>query len=99
MPRKSVRKAVSAMTLGVATLAAALSMAGCATVAGPALPNGAVAIARQGSFEAGGKILGNSATSSLSCDHGHVEYEIPVGAKQTALFLWHSSSAAVWQRR
>jgi hypothetical protein len=70
-----------------------------AAAAGPALPNGAIAIARQGAFEAGGKVLGDPATASLSCDHGHVEYEIPVGAKKTALFLWHSSSAAVWQRR
>lgn len=55
-------------------------------------------IARQGSFEAGGRIIGVQGQASLSCDHGHVEYEIPVAAKPTALFLWHSSSASVWQR-
>jgi len=57
-----------------------------------------VTIARQGSFEAGGTIIGDPATASLSCDHGHVEYQIPVDAKATSVFLWHSSSAAVWQR-
>lgn len=82
-------------------VSAALALcAGCATAGtGPALPGGAVAIARQGSFEAGGTVLGDPAKASLVCDHGHVEYEIPVHAKPTALFLWHSSSAAVWQRR
>jgi len=81
-------------------LAAANMLAGCAQdAAEPALPDGAVAIARQGSFEAGGHFLGDPKTSSLACDHGHVEYEIPVDAKPTAVFLWHSSSAAVWQRR
>ena len=79
--------------------AAALALSGiCAAAQGPALPNGAIAIARQGSFEAGGKVL-RDGDKTLSCDHGHVEYEIPVGAKPTKLFLWHSSSAAVWQRR
>lgn len=82
-----------------AFVAATMLSTVCAAADGPALPNGAVAIARQGSFEAGGKVLGDPATKSLVCDHGHVEYEIPVKAKHTNLFLWHSSSAAVWQRR
>jgi len=55
-------------------------------------------IAKQGSFEVGGAVIGSGATAT-SCDHGHVEYEIPAKARQTPLFLWHSSSAAVWQRR
>ncbi|MBO9604180.1 MAG: alpha/beta fold hydrolase [Novosphingobium sp.] len=84
---------------GFAAAAAGLALAaGGVAAQGPSLPNGAIAIAKQGSFEAGGHILGDAA-KSLACDHGHVEYEIPVGAKKTALFLWHSSSAAVWQRR
>jgi hypothetical protein len=82
----------------IAASGLALSAVGMAAE-GPALPDGAIAIARQGSFEAGGKVIGDPATRSLVCDHGHVEYEIPVNAKPTALFLWHSSSAAVWQRR
>ena len=81
-------------------IAALALLGGCATAGGvPALPSGAVAIASQGSFEAGGTFLGDPASSSLACDHGHVEYEIPVGSKPVNLFLWHSSSAAVWQRR
>jgi hypothetical protein len=55
-------------------------------------------IERQGSFEAGGRVAGEG-SAALSCDHGHVEYQIPVGARAIPLFLWHSSSAAVWQRR
>jgi hypothetical protein len=59
---------------------------------------GAIVIARQGSFEAGGRLIG-SGERTLSCDHGHVEYQIPVQPRALPLFLWHSSSAAVWQRR
>lgn len=81
----------------VIALAALLGAAGCATAADNALPPGAVAIAKQGSFEAGGRTLADG-DRTLVCDHGHVEYQIPVAAKATNLFLWHSSSAAVWQR-
>jgi hypothetical protein len=60
---------------------------------------GPIVIERQGSFTAGGTVLGDPAKGSLRCDHGFVEYQIPVHARKTALFLWHSSSALVWQRR
>ena len=55
-------------------------------------------LARQGAFEAGGAVLSDE-KGTLSCDHGHVEYQIPVEARAVALFLWHSSSAKVWQAR
>jgi hypothetical protein len=47
----------------------------------------------------GGKVIGEAGVRSFSCDHGYVEYQIPTRARGTALLLWHSSSAAVWQRR
>lgn len=78
-------------------LCAALLQA-CAPGGMASAPEGAVTIARQGSFEAGGKVIGEAGSASLSCDHGHVEFQVPVAPKPTALFLWHSSSAAVWQR-
>lgn len=88
---------MKAIATGVLAASAILLVPGSAA-GQSALPDGAVAIARQGSFEAGGTIIGEPGRSSLVCDHGHVEYQIPVSAKPTALFLWHSSSAAVWQR-
>jgi hypothetical protein len=51
-------------------------------------------LARQGAFEAGGKVIGGD-KKSLSCDHGYMEYEIPVHARKVALFMWHSSSGAI----
>lgn len=57
-----------------------------------------IAIERQGSFSAGGRVAGD-AKSSLHCDHGFVEYQIPAKARKTGLFLWHSSSTHVWQNR
>lgn len=92
-----VNDLVGSFRRGTFALAVSALLAGCAT-SGSALPNGALAIERQGSFGAGGRHLGDPAKSSLACDHGHVEYQIPVGAKPTSVFLWHSSSAAVWQR-
>ena len=55
-------------------------------------------LARQGAFEVGGKVL-TGPKGTLSCDHGHVEYQIPAKARAVALFLWHSSSTKVWQNR
>ena len=57
-----------------------------------------IVLARQGSFEAGGRVIGDG-EKSQACDHGHVEYQIPVKPRALPLFLWHSSSAAAWQRR
>src|SRR5689334_17507926 len=57
-----------------------------------------IVLARQGAFEAGGKVI-SGPKGTLSCDHGYVEYQIPVKAREVALFLWHSSSTMVWQKR
>lgn len=57
-----------------------------------------ISIAKQGAFEAGGTVL-REGDRTLSCDHGYVEYQIPVRARPVGLFLWHSSSAKVWQSR
>ena len=73
--------------------------AACIGTTMPTRTDGAITLARQGSFEAGGTVVGRPGEASLVCDHGHVEYQIPVSRKSTSLFLWHSSSAAVWQRR
>jgi hypothetical protein len=57
-----------------------------------------IILARQGSFTAGGTVIGES-EKTLHCDHGFVEYQIPVHARKVSLFLWHSSSVQVWQNR
>lgn len=66
-----------------------------ASVAQTAAP---IPIARQGAFEAGGAML-REGDRTLSCDHGHVEYQIPAQERGVALFMWHSSSTKVWQQR
>ena len=57
-----------------------------------------IPIQKQGAFEAGGTVL-RQGDATLSCDHGYVEYQIPVHARAVALFMWHSSSTMVWQSR
>jgi hypothetical protein len=87
----------------VLTWVLCLSAAGC--LAPTMAPSGRgraqapLLIERQGSFTAGGTVIGDPANASLHCDHGFVDYQIPVRARKTALFLWHSSSAQVWQQR
>jgi hypothetical protein len=56
-------------------------------------------IEREGSFTAGGTVVSDPGKGTLHCDHGFVDYQIPVHARKTALFLWHSSSVQVWQQR
>jgi hypothetical protein len=75
---------------------AMLAMAPSVTAQSAADP---IVVERQGSFAAGGTVLGNPAQASLSCDQGFMEYQIPVHARKTALIMWHSSSTAVWQNR
>lgn len=58
-----------------------------------------ILIERQGAFHAGGRVLGDPSSSSLTCGHGYVEYQIPTDPRSISLFMWHSSSAAVWQNR
>ncbi|WP_066969320.1 alpha/beta hydrolase [Rhizorhabdus dicambivorans] len=66
--------------------------------AGAPAQSGPIQIEKQGAFEAGGTVLG-SGQSTLSCDHGYVEYQIPRHARDVALLMWHSSSTKVWQTR
>ncbi|WP_334162644.1 alpha/beta hydrolase [Phenylobacterium sp.] len=86
-------------SLAGATLPLALFAASGVSAAGPLRGDSPpIVLDRQGSFEAGGAVRREGA-KSLSCDHGHVEFQIPSRPRSTSLFLWHSSSAAVWERR
>jgi hypothetical protein len=80
---------------GSRLLAFALAIAGIAGSAG-AEP---IAIERQGGFAAGGTVLSDDAGATQHCDHGYVEFQIPASPRKYPLFLWHSSSALVWQQR
>lgn len=94
--RNGVR--VTAMTLARGIFSAALLVAIAAPGPATEARQPPIQIERQGAFEAGGTVIG-AAGQSLSCDHGHVEFQIPVRARTLPLFFWHSSTAAVWQRR
>jgi len=93
----------------IGRLGGALALSLCLACTGPAAQTAVasgeqaarppIMIERQGSFHAGGKVLRSPEGETLSCDHGYVEYQIPVDARRTGLFMWHSSSAHVWQQR
>jgi hypothetical protein len=52
-----------------------------------------ITIQKQGSFAVGGTILGDPDTQSLHCDHGYVDYQIPVNPRRINLVMWHSAAA------
>ncbi|MBN1236974.1 MAG: alpha/beta fold hydrolase [Gammaproteobacteria bacterium] len=65
----------------------------------PAADRDVLLIERQGAFAVGGTILGNPDESSLHCDHGVVEFQIPPTPRAVNLLMWHSASALAWQQR
>jgi hypothetical protein len=77
----------------VATVVLAASVGVVAQEPGPIL------IERQGSFAVGGTVLGDPATSSLHCDHGVVEFQIPPRPRAVSLLMWHSASAVAFKNR
>jgi len=87
---KSVPTAIAAV-LGLAVLA----------IAGPgaAQQREPILIDRQGAFAVGGAVLGDPVASSLHCDHGVVEFQIPPDPRAVNLLMWHSASAVAWQQR
>ena len=56
-------------------------------------------IQKQGSFAVGGKILGDPNRRRCHCDHGYVDYQIPVNPRRTNLVMWHSAAATAWLNR
>jgi hypothetical protein len=58
-----------------------------------------ITIQKQGSFAVGGKVLGDPGSRSLHCDHGYVDYQIPVNPRRMNLVMWHSAAATAWLNR
>jgi hypothetical protein len=58
-----------------------------------------IMIQKQGSFAAGGTILGDPNGRSLHCDHGYVDYQIPVSPRRINLVMWHSAAAHAFLNR
>lgn len=83
----------------ILTTLAALAAAAATPVLAQGADQAPIAIAKQGSFAAGGRVLGEGGEQTLHCDHGFVEYQVPANPRAVSLFLWHSSSVAVWQNR
>jgi hypothetical protein len=82
--------------LAAAAIAGAALLTGCAAGRTEARP---LLIERQGAFAVGGRVAGDEAASSLHCDHGVAEYQIPPRPRAVNLLLWHSASAGAWQNR
>ena len=96
--------AAGARACRTAITSTAIWLAGCSTLAfaeipgAPHEPTAPIMLERQGSFLAGGTVV-TRGEDTLHCDNGSVEYQIPADARGIGLFLWHSSSAQVWQER
>ena len=78
--------------------AVAILATGCATPQSQQA-SAPITIQKQGSFAVGGKILGDPDAQSLHCDHGYVDYQIPVNPRRINLVMWHSAAATAWLNR
>jgi hypothetical protein len=85
------------LTRFLAAITVAL-LATCCTAQGQQA-SGPITIQKQGSFAVGGQILGDAVAQSLHCDHGYVDYQIPVNPRRINLVMWHSASATAWLNR
>jgi len=93
--RVEQRLRAALLTAGVAVVAA-----GYVAAQGGRQSTGApIAIQKQGSFAVGGTVIGDPDTRSLHCDHGYVEYQIPVNPRRINLVMWHSAAATAWMNR
>ena len=64
-------------------------------------PKPPIVLESTGAYEVGGKVISKPGdpNQTLSCDHGYVEYFIPVKRRSVGLIMWHSSSTKVWENR
>lgn len=100
--RKTGSRPVHRHLTGAATVLASLLLA---LLSGCVVPEGArrnarapITLQEQGAFSVGGTVIGDE-KASLHCDHGYVDYEIPVKPRRYNLVMWHSASAAAWLNR
>jgi hypothetical protein len=83
----------------VASSIAVLAPGSVATQSQRSSASAPITIQKQGSFAVGGKVLGDPNTQSLHCDHGYVDYQIPVNPRRINLVMWHSAAATAWLNR
>jgi hypothetical protein len=67
-------------------------------LAGPAeaLVQEPIVLQRQGSFAFGGTEISDQSDSTLHCDHGYTEFQVPVDARRLPIIMWHSTSTKTW---
>jgi hypothetical protein len=80
------------MLLPHAAVGAALAQKGKATRAQPLI------VAQQGNRPFGGRVITDAAAGTrLSCDHGYVNYQIPLAPRRYPLLMVHASSKKTWE--
>jgi hypothetical protein len=94
-----ISRALARLASGFGPIAVALGVMLLAPFSTSEADDSPIVIARQGAFAVGGTILGDAAASSLHCDHGAVDYQIPANSRAVSLLMWHSASARAWQNR
>jgi hypothetical protein len=84
-----------------AALLLTVATSGDTFAAKPFLPPGQakapLVIDEQGAKAFGGKVIGDPNTSSLSCDHAYVRWQVPKGSKNVSILMWHSASIKTWE--
>ena len=57
----------------------------------------ALSIASQGNRPFGGVILGDLRSRAFACDHGYVDWQIPLNPRRFPLLFVHASSKKTWE--
>ena len=93
------KQSARSLSTAIVSIALAAALLGGCDEPPPEIDGSALRIDKQGAFAIGGQVLGDPAASSLHCDHGVVEYQIPPEPRAVNLLMWHSASAVAWQSR
>ena len=80
------------VSLALTHMATIAMVSACSTI----LIAQSLAITEQGGRPFGGRVMGESTTGSLHCDHGYVEWQIPASPRRTPIVMVHASSTKTW---
>ncbi len=56
-----------------------------------------IALSKMGAFAFGGTTIRDEKGGTQHCDHGYVQFQIPVQPRQYPIVFWHSASTITWE--
>ncbi len=56
-----------------------------------------ITLAKMGAFAFGGTVVTFEKSTSLHCDHGYAQFQIPLKPRTFPIVFWHSASTITWE--